>query len=298
MPRIRRLPREGTYPCPICAQEGNISREFKRRQDEVLNLMGCPGCGCEYLAPQPSSSWLSEEYHRYYERRFSSVERPKDLFFDELLTGLNRDFSDKKVLDIGAAEGDLIFALTNRWPAVDAYAIEGNPEAGMYFDRLPCTYYNTDIADWLKEGHQKHFDYIFLFDLLEHVRDPVGIVRDLAQKHLLPGGLMVGTFPSVSSLSKKVLGRLWFQYKVEHLFYFSDRAVTRLEEAGGMQRVALREVFKKLPMDYFLSVGAEFGPKFTTSCCRLVQRIIPSGLGRVRIPLMVGEYLWIAELSD
>ena len=88
--------------------------------------------------------------------------------------------------------------------------------------------------------------------------------------------------------------RFWPQYKVEHLFYFSPGAVSRLEKAGELQRVALCLLRKRLPLDYLLSVACEFGPEPTWRFFRVARRIIPSALGRIRVPLMLGESLWIA----
>ena len=122
--------------CKICRGQGQVLREFERRDCEVLNLVRCTVCSCEYLAPQPSPGRLAEEYRRYPITRVSSMDHPKTRFFEELLLDLGYDFTNKKVMDIGAAEGDLIFALTNRWPSVNAFAVEGNPEFRAFFHAL------------------------------------------------------------------------------------------------------------------------------------------------------------------
>jgi SAM-dependent methyltransferase len=263
----------------------------------VLNLMHCTGCSCEYLAPQPSDAWLSEEYSNYYSRRRASISRAKVPFFEGLLQDLGREFSNKRVIDVGAAEGDLIFALTRRWPSVHAVALEANPESRAFFQDLRCDYFNTDIVEWLEAGHQERFDYIFLFDLLEHVRDPMHVVQELARCHVRRGGIFVATFPAASLSSRKILRRFWPQYKVEHLFYFSSGAIQCIEEACGLRRVGLRPLTKRLPLDYLLTVGSEFGPDLTQWACRAARSIAPFRLGGIRVPLRLGEYLWIAEKS-
>ena len=295
MPRITTEAGEETKSCPICLKPAVIAREFARREAEVISLMRCQQCSCEYLAPQPSDAWLSEEYENYYSRRRASIPRAKAPYFDDLLQDLGYDFSNKKVIDIGAAEGDLIFALTHRWPSVQAVALEADPESRAFFDDLRCDYFNTGISEWLHAEHQERFDYIFLFDLLEHVRDPVHVVRELSRCHLSRGGVFVATFPAASLLSRKVLGRFWPQYKVEHLFYFSPAAILCIEDACGLRRLGLRPLTKRLPLEYFLGVGSEFGPDPVRWLSRAARSLTPTKLGGIRIPLRLGEYLWTAE---
>lgn len=298
---MRRTPRssaDAPRRCPLCGRTGHILREFGRRGGEVLFLLRCEGCSSEYLDPQPSSEWLAEEYRDYYSRRDALAESPKRVFFEGLLDSLACDFSQRRVIDVGAAEGELLAALKRRWPDAQAFALEAHPDARPFLERLECHYQEVDVADWLEQRPAERFDFIFLLDVLEHLHDPLAAIRDLAQHHLRPAGRIVASFPVASSASRRILGRLWPQYKVEHLFYFSPAAVSRLEEAGQLRRLALRPLHKKLSLAYFLAVGAAFGPTLTRRASRIARWILPPALVRLRLPLGIGESLWIAVRDD
>ncbi|MFQ5697765.1 MAG: class I SAM-dependent methyltransferase [Myxococcota bacterium] len=287
-------PADAPGRCRLCGGAASAIRPFGRRVAEETFLSRCERCAAEFLDPQPSSAWLAEEYRDYYARRATLLESPKRAFFEELLDLLACDFSKRCVMDVGAAEGELIAALGQRWPEARAFALEAHPDARPFLERLGCRYASLDVVDWLAERSPERFDFIFLFDVIEHLRDPLEVVRDLAQHHLRPSGTIVASFPMATSASRRILGRLWPQYKLEHLFYLSPGAVSRLEEAAGLCRRTLRPLHKKLSLAYFLAVGSRFGPAPTRRACRLAERILPSALSRWRAPLGIGESLWIA----
>jgi 2-polyprenyl-3-methyl-5-hydroxy-6-metoxy-1,4-benzoquinol methylase len=280
--------------CPVCKAPGRVLRAFAARRAERLQLVCCLSCGCEYLWPQPSDAWLAEEYAGYGATRRSQVERPKRHFFKSLLRELELDLSGARVVDVGAAEGDLLHVIEDRWPDAATVAVESNPLFRARYEALRCRLHEQTVEAWLAEAREADFDFAFLFDVLEHVRDPRTVVTSLVAR-LRPGGTLVASFPSASSLSRRLLGRHWPQYKVEHLGYFSAAAVTHLEEAGGLERLALRPLRKRLPLDYLLSVGAGTGPAATRRVSRVLRKGVPSGLGRARVTLGLGESLWIAR---
>jgi SAM-dependent methyltransferase len=76
------------------------------------------------------------------------------------------------------------------------------------------------------------FDLVFLVDVIEHVADPVGLLR-LCAAHLAEDGRMLVVTPDASSLAARVLGRRWWHYRVAHVGYFDHSSLERaLAEAG------------------------------------------------------------------
>lgn len=264
----------------------------------MLRLMRCRSCAAEFLSPQPSDAWLAEEYAEYYMRRETLGSRPRAAFFGRVLSRLEVDFDGRRVLDLGAAEGDFVHALLQRWPGARVTAVEGNPEARPFLVELDCRYVAKSAESWLEASPRERFDFVFLFDMLEHVREPLRLLRKLVERKLEDGARIVATFPSTASLSRRALGRLWPQYKVEHLVYFSDEAVSRLEAATGLRRVALRPLTKKFPLDYWLAAGSGFGPPPLRQIAAVVRRALPTTPRRAALSLPAGERLWVASSPD
>ena len=205
------------------------------------------------------------------------------------------DLAGKSVLEVGAGEGDCAVAIHNLWPDAKMTALDANPESAAHYESLPCTFVNASIEQWLATPQTDCFDAVLLFDLLEHLRDPVATVRMLVDENLVRGGLLVATFPNSGALLRRLMGRAWFQYKVEHLFYFSAQAVAEMARRGDLETRRLSLLTKRLPLDYLLNVGIHFSPRLVRHSSRLIRALSPGPVRRLSIPLRLSEWLWVAQ---
>jgi 2-polyprenyl-3-methyl-5-hydroxy-6-metoxy-1,4-benzoquinol methylase len=240
-------------------------------------------------------AWLSEEYRGYYEKRKTSFARPKKAFFEELLRTRVGNLAGKDVLELGSGEGDCVAAINSLWPDARVTAVEANRESLPHFSGLHCELLNQSVEEWLRSAHPKRFDVILLFDLLEHLQDPLAVVSKLKTDHLKLGGMIVATFPNSDSLSRRCMGPLWIQYKVEHLHYFSKDSVQYLGRAAGLETTHLASLKKRLPIEYFFAVGTQFGPKALQIFFGFFSTLTPRWLKRRSLPLLLGEWLWVAQ---
>lgn len=277
--------------CPICQSESKKVRFFAKRGDEILDLYSCSSCRQEFLHPYPTEEWLAEEYSQYYKKRQAGLTRAKVPYFKSLLKQLNIDFSNKSILELGPGEGDAIFAIRSLYSNVDITAVERNEEANNLFSDLSCSYFNMFLEEYLSQAsHNMQFDIILLFDVLEHLKDPVETLRSLAGK-LKPNGKIIATFPVSDSLSRNVLGFIWPQYKVEHLNYFTSKSIHVLGEKTDL-KVQLNEVLtKKLSLDYLLNVGKGFGPESFQKMSSLMHRMTSNRIKKMNLKMKYGEKL-------
>lgn len=284
--------------CPFCAVQAKALRVFAQRGNEELDLASCSECGLEFLNPQPSDPWLGEQYASYYKRRQSGT-RPKVEFFSRILRNLPFTLDGRRVLEVGSAEGDCIFALSKIAPSADVTAVEAGDDCAHHYKDLNCKFLNMSIENWLAStasGENQKYDVIFAFDLIEHLRDPIGTLKNVSDR-IADHGKIVATFPAVDSLSRRVLGRLWPQYKLEHLFYFSDSSVRLVSQKTGLKTVRLEFLSKTLSIDYLLAVASGFGPIPFRKISSLLRKVIPTPVKQLRVTAGFGEYLWIAEKS-
>lgn len=291
----------GFKKCNLCLiGAGKILRSFAVRNEQHLSLCLCMNCGCEFLTPQPSDDWLASEYSSDYKKRQSFIQRPKKDWFESLLKQLNVDFSKRSLLEIGSGEGDLVAAINEKWHHAEIMAIEANEECIPNYKDLKCNLITKSVETWLAYQTKECFDVIFLFDLLEHLREPKQCLEQLVSDHLNTGGMVVATFPNVDSLSHKLLNVFWQQYKVEHLFYFSQSSVRWLAMELNLETIELSALTKTLPLDYLYSIGSRFGPPSVQNCCGWIHQHLPQGIKQIALPLKLGEWLWVAQkgISD
>ncbi len=133
------------------------------------------------------------------------------------------------ILDAGCATGDFL-ALAKAYYTVYGVDIsEGAIEHAKV--RLP------DIAAGLSSSRLEdicenwpNFDAICLWDVVEHVRDPVSVCRVLMSL-LKPGGHLFLSTPDMGALTAKMMKQHWaFMIPPLHLGYFSRRSFGYLFE--------------------------------------------------------------------
>jgi hypothetical protein len=146
-------------------------------------------------------------------------------------------------------------------------------------------------------GAARH-DVVLAFDLMEHLRDPGAWLAELVANRLRPGSVIVATFPNYDALSRRLLGPLWPQYKLEHLHYFSERGIAQMAARVGLATRRLDPLTKRLPVAYALDVASAFGPALTQRLARVVRAVTPGVVRAATLPFRLGEWLWIAEVSD
>jgi len=80
---------------------------------------------------------------------------------------------------------------------------------------------------------QRRFDLIFLVDVIEHVSNPLELLRDCTAA-LNPGGVVVVVTPDVFSITARVMGKRWWHFRLAHVGYFSRRSLATVTWAAGL----------------------------------------------------------------
>ena len=138
-------------------------------------------------------------------------------------------------LDVGFGEGGLLRAAERQgW---DCAGVEVSPEA-LAFGRAEgwAVAEPHAAADLLP---QSGFDVVTLIEVIEHLEDPVRVLRQ-AVGWLRPGGFLYLTTPNVHSLNRRFLGPRWSIFcPPEHLTIWSPRGLRTALSRLGLTRVRL-----------------------------------------------------------
>ena len=82
-------------------------------------------------------------------------------------------------------------------------------------------------------------DVIAASHVLEHVADPIGLLIQM-RRLLRPGGLVYIRVPNLDTWYRRVLGRNWWGFSVEHVGHFTADSVSRAFAAASLDVVAVR----------------------------------------------------------
>lgn len=182
-----------------------------------------------FVSPLPSpevvqATYLDPEYHgdvAASEARMRAEARARAQVMAE--RGCTR------VLEVGCGAGFFVEALLER--GIDAEGVDPGPQAQRAAARgLPI------FPIWL-EDHQPRapYDGVAMFELLEHLPDPVQALQR-CHRFMKPGATLALSTPSASGLPARALGRRFpMLCPPNHLEVFSRRGVSVLLERGGFR---------------------------------------------------------------
>lgn len=133
-----------------------------------------------------------------------------------------------KLLDIGCGEGKLLRTLARERPALALHGCDIRVP-----QRTPTEFAFAEVTSEALPYDDGTFDAAMLFDVLEHVPDPAGMLREAARV-LAPGGRLVAFVPvegealSFYRLFRAVLGDDVYVETKDHIQAFSHAAIAKL----------------------------------------------------------------------
>ncbi|MGE5594724.1 MAG: class I SAM-dependent methyltransferase [Hyphomicrobiales bacterium] len=183
-----------------------------------------------------------------------------------------------RLLDVGCALG--FFADTARKRGWDAEGIDISEHA--------VSYARTELGLPARQGvlrdagyEPASFDVITMWDVIEHVTDPVAELR-LVHGILRDEGLLVISTPDVGSPVARLTGSRWMGYKLalEHLYYFDRKTIRLALEKAGFEVLDIRPIGKDVSLEFFSKRLRLYAPPAASALGWTLDR---AGLGRASI---------------
>ena len=245
--------------CYLCGKSEFRKRDGKVRDNPELKIMECLSCGLVFLS---SFKHINQDF---YEQACMHEELPDiDAWLEKLACDDNRRFNflkplieNKSVLDFGCGPGG--FLNYARTKALRISGVELEKRLKPYFLKKGLEVFSNIDAITGK------FDVITLFHVLEHIKDPIAILRKLAGK-LCDNGCIIVEVPSADD----ALLRLYentnfseFTYWSCHLFLFNQSTIVYIAEKAGLKVNYVKQV-QRYPLSnhlYWLAKGKPGGHK-------------------------------------
>lgn len=261
---------------------------------DQLRIVRCNRCGLTYVNPRLAQGELQEIYTESYydhdgivngleffgyEDYVADEENIKLTFADRLRT-IEKLTARGRLLDIGCATGFfLALARDNGWQVVGTEV--STFSAGYARERLGL---DVRLGTLKSLGFEAgSFDTVTMWDVLEHVTDPMAELGEIA-RILRTGGVLSIITPDAGSLVARILGDRWEEYRRvrEHVYFFSRRTLSRMLNEVGFEILKVESAGKFFylgpaleRLKYYTWDGA-----ITLAASKLVYRL---GLGRLRV---------------
>ncbi|NKB45751.1 MAG: methyltransferase domain-containing protein [Alphaproteobacteria bacterium] len=221
--------------CPLCAGSDLIHVGNKDRNGAPLKTDLCRNCGHVFTNPQPTEAELNRFYSNEYRSSYKGVLTPKPKHvYRAGLRALERYVRLQpylepraQVLDVGAGGGEFTYLMTRA-----GHTVRGiEPNRG--YAEFAQSEYAVDIeVGTVSEAidHDECWDVITLHHVLEHLANPVSVLRKLAQG-LADKGVVIVEVPNVEARYHGPQRRFHFA----HLHTFSCEGLTLAASKAGLE---------------------------------------------------------------
>jgi len=168
---------------------------------------------------------------------------------------------------VGAGPGVLVGEATERgW---DALGVELSAWAVGEAQRRGVDVRMLTLEDL--DAQAGSIDAAVLADVIEHVPDPLGMMRVL-HSLLKPGGVVFLATPDVDSVVAKTLRRWWWSVLPGHIWLFSKDTLTRLAKDAGFEVVDIATHPKTFSVDYYAGRLAGYSGALGRAARAVVRR--------------------------
>jgi len=283
--------------CPLCgASHGEVYSSVEEGALEHASLgssrtnvshgqlLRCGNCSFVFSRLRPSDEDLHTLYREMDTVIYERESRGRQRTAMRHLRIVQRYVRKGSLLDVGCAGGNLLAAAAD-----GGWAVTGVEPA-----RTLC----EKAAKLLNGRGQVHcstlqqarlepisFDAVTLWDVLEHVADPVGFLR-ICVGLLKPRAFLFANVPDISSFPARVLKERWPLLLPEHLNYFDRKSLRQCGERAGLSWVTFGTRPASFSVDYILYrltqhqiPGTRLGRKLAAA----------TPLGRWCLPVFLGE---------
>ena len=235
--------------CPICGAAAALRHggmyDDRYGYRGLFEVRRCATCGHCHTGAQFDSAGLSDLYTRYYPRAAFQVDQyrvPSEShgiggwWSGERSAAFRWIPRGVRVLDIGCGVCETLGYHQSR--GCEVYGVEADENV-----RRIAEQYGFDVRVGLFDADaypREFFDYVTLDQVIEHMVDPLTVMRGVA-KALKPGGVAVVSTPNSGGWGARVFGRKWINWHVPyHLQHFTRRSMALLAAKAGLSVTGAR----------------------------------------------------------
>ncbi|MFQ5791518.1 MAG: methyltransferase domain-containing protein [Acidobacteriota bacterium] len=207
----------------------------------------CRPCGLGRSAPPVHGADIEELYRQVQDPAYLISEEERRSSFREALVEIERYHRPGRLLEVGAALG--LFLEEARQRGWEVIGIEPSLWASEQARRRNLEIHTGTLDDFDPGGEQ--FDVVALWDVLEHLADPLAALRRISEL-LKSGGILGFTTVNIGGLGAKLFRRRWPWLMRMHLHYFTRQSLKELVRREGFQLLRLSTQPKVLKLGYVL----------------------------------------------
>lgn len=246
-------------------------------------IVRCKKCSLIYCNPRDRSDLVNYFYSQVKDEVYANSLPARTRTFRRVLKHLNKYRHNKKtILDIGCYAGIFIkLAVDNGW---DPLGLE--PSRWLFqlaANQGGTKIINTNIYDF--RGHPERFDVITMWDVLEHLTDPL-LALSICHEKLSRDGILAISTMRCEGLFYSISKRNWPWFMRMHLYYFTRQTVGEMLKKTGFQVMDIKPYVHYADLGYIFYKSGLFNKK-------LLKILKPFFHNRTILPVNLGDFMEI-----
>jgi SAM-dependent methyltransferase len=139
---------------------------------------------------------------------------------------------------------------------------------------------------------EKSFDMICFWDVLEHVVDPVDVLKQ-AKRFLKPNGVLLINYPDIGTAMAKAAGKKFWWILSVHLVHFNPTSLKKTCELAGFKPFFWKPYWQTLQFGYLLDISKLYFPKLGG----LIGKMAPAFLRKKQLSYYASQTTCLAKIS-
>jgi len=222
-----------TSACFLCGL--NLSKIIFSK--DRWRYLQCKNCGLVSIHPKPSERGVLNNYETYLPTDVNEIKKWEEMMQPVIAASVKiirtrTEMKKGKILDIGCGFGFFLNAMKqHRW---DATGIEISKDGRQYAKNHYQIHVHSKPLEALALPNH-HFDAVTLFYVIEHIADPLAVLKEVF-RILKPGGLILVRWPHTTPIIKLIgplSKHLDLYHTPYHLYDFSRPTMNRILTASG-----------------------------------------------------------------
>ena len=242
-----------TVTCRLCgsprSRNVHSGPDYFMRLPGIFHLVRCEECGLLYQNPRPPLAAIARYYPDHYGSYGSAQAglrtRPGVMGWI-IRRGMNkrcrlvdravpaRAGQTRRHLDVGCASGLFMEAMQSRgWQVEGVELNEAAARATSARLGVPVFIGPFEAAHYPDAS----FEAVTMWDVLEHLHDPLASLREL-RRIVRPGGVLFVRVPNAASYVARLCGRYWVGYDLpRHMTVFTPKTLRRALGQAGFEQI-------------------------------------------------------------
>jgi ubiquinone/menaquinone biosynthesis C-methylase UbiE len=211
-------------------------------------IVRCQRCGLMYSNPRALAREVAKNYSQVEDKLYLEEKEGRVLTFNRSMAELEKVRKGGKLLDVGCYTGFFLEIARERgWEA------EGVELSGWAAHHAREVLKLKVFHGTLQEAKfpDEHFDVVALWDVIEHMTDPLGELKEISRV-LKKDGVVVLTTMFMDTVPALLVGEKYPFLMKMHLYYFTRKTLRKMMEKAGLQVFKTSKHVRVLRLLYFL----------------------------------------------